>query len=272
VGKSTLLKVLAEELPPLAGSFSWGDGVSLGYFRQGLDDLQGENTILDEVLEVRNLPIGEMRSFLARFQFRGDQVFSKIASLSGGERCRVALAKLILERPNVLLLDEPTNHLDVVSKEALESALADFPGTLIFVTHDRYLLDKLATHLLVLEPGGHQLFKGTYSAYREWKRQEREAAAAVLEAAVPVREKGPSAKDRSRQLDKDLAQLEEAIALAEQELEKLAEEMANPDVYVNGEAIRALTLRHREVSQKLEELYLRWEELLLELEKESRQL
>ncbi|NLY51576.1 MAG: ABC-F family ATP-binding cassette domain-containing protein [Firmicutes bacterium] len=267
VGKSTLLKVLAEEESPLGGYFAWGDGVSIGYFRQGLDDLKEDNTILDEVLEVRNLPVGEMRSFLARFLFTGDQVFSKIGSLSGGERCRVALAKLILERPNVLLLDEPTNHLDAVSREALEGALADFPGTLLLVTHDRYLLDKLATHLLVLEPDGHQTFEGTYTAYREQKRQEREAAAAASETAAPVRRKKDPVRDQSRDLKKDLAQLEEAITLAEQELEQLAKEMADPDVYVNGEAIRAVSMRHREVSQNLEGLYQRWEEVLLELER-----
>ena len=267
VGKSTLLKVLAEEESPLDGSFSWGDGVSIGYFRQGLDDLREDNTILDEVLEVRNLPVGEMRSFLAQFLFRGDQVFSTIGSLSGGERCGVALAKLILERPNVLLLDEPTNHLDVVSREALESALAEFPGTLLLVTHDRYLLDKLTTHLLVLEPGGHETFEGTYTAYREQKRQEREAAAAGCETAARTRGKKDPVKDGSKELKKELAQLEEAITLAERELEQLAEEMADPDIYVNGEAIRAAALKHREVSENLEELYHRWEELLLELER-----
>ncbi|HHV93002.1 MAG TPA: ABC-F family ATP-binding cassette domain-containing protein [Firmicutes bacterium] len=269
VGKSTLLKVLVEEESPLAGSFAWGDGVAIGYFRQGLDDMQEDNTILDEVLEARNLPVGEMRSFLARFLFTGDQVFRKIGTLSGGERCRVALAKLILQRPNVLLLDEPTNHLDVVSREALERALADFQGTMLLVTHDRYLLDKLVTHLLVLEPEGYEVFEGNYTAYREHKRQEREAAAAALETEAPARTRRQPVKEAKRDLARDLACVEEAITAAEQELQKLAEEMADPDVYTDGEAIRALSLRHREVSQGLEELYHRWEELLLELEQES---
>ena len=194
-----------EEESPLAGSFAWGDGVAIGYFRQGLDDMQEDNTILDEVLEARNLPVGEMRSFLARFLFTGDQVFRKIGTLSGGERCRVALAKLILQRPNVLLLDEPTNHLDVVSREALERALADFQGTMLLVTHDRYLLDKLVTHLLVLEPEGYEVFEGNYTAYREHKRQEREAAAAALETEAPARTRRQPVKEAKRDLARDLA-------------------------------------------------------------------
>ncbi|MGI6566083.1 MAG: ABC-F family ATP-binding cassette domain-containing protein [Firmicutes bacterium] len=272
VGKSTLLKVLTEEEPPLEGSFAWGDGVSIGYFRQGLDDLEDSSTILDEVLEVRNLPVGEMRSFLARFLFTGERVFSQIGSLSGGERCRVALAKLILARPNVLLLDEPTNHLDVVSREALENALADFPGTLLLVTHDRYLLDKLVTNLLVLKSGGYETFEGTYSSYREWKRQREEAAAAAAAVAGPAQGKRAPIREPSRDVQKELAQLEATITLAERELEQLTQEMADPDIYLDGEAIRSVSLRHREISQNLEQLYQRWEGLILELEQDSRPL
>ncbi|NMB46941.1 MAG: ABC-F family ATP-binding cassette domain-containing protein [Firmicutes bacterium] len=264
VGKSTLLKVLVGEESAIDGSFHWGDGVSIGYFRQGLDDLTGDNTILDELLEVRNLPVGEMRSFLAKFLFTGERVFDQIDTLSGGERCRVALAKLILAKPNVLLLDEPTNHLDIISREVLEQALADFSGTLILVTHDRYLLDKLVTDLMIIEPGSFQFFSGTYSSYRDWRRQEQ--AAVLAEQAPPKSPPRPAAPKESAKLRADLAALEETIAEREDELQSLTQQMADPKVYADGPAIRSVSLQHREISEELEALYERWEGLLSNLD------
>jgi ATP-binding cassette subfamily F protein 3 len=265
VGKSTLLKVLAGEEPSIDGSFLWGDGVSLGYFRQGMDDLDGDNTILDEMLEVRNLPVGEMRSFLARFLFTQDAVFSQIRTLSGGERCRVALAKLLLSKPNVLLLDEPTNHLDIISREVLEQALADFTGTILLVTHDRYLLDKVVTDLLVIEPGRTRVFAGNYSSFREQEKLWHEEAIAAREPVRKSPRKAPISEGRAS-LEKDLATVEETIALMETELHALTHKMAKPEIYMDGSAIRSLTLQHRELSQELETLYQRWAELLSDLE------
>ena len=265
VGKSTLLKVLANEESAMGGTFRWGDGVSVGYFRQGLDDLGTENTVLDEMLEVCNLPVGDMRSFLARFLFAGDTVFNRVGSLSGGERCRVALAKLLLTQPNVLMLDEPTNHLDILSREALEQALANFSGTVILVTHDRYLLDKLVTNLLILEPGKNTFFPGTYSSFREQKKQE-EAARVAAKAPVQKRTDKTAAKGSDTDLSKELIELEETIVQMEEELQRLTEQMADPEIYVDGAAIRSVSLQHRQVSEELKALYERWEGLLGELE------
>jgi ATP-binding cassette subfamily F protein 3 len=265
VGKSTLLKVLANDQPAIGGTFRWGDGVSVGYFRQGLDNLDTDNTILDEMLETRNLPVGEMRNFLARFLFTGDTVFNRIGSLSGGERCRVALAKLLLAQPNVLLLDEPTNHLDIVSRETLEQALANFTGTLILVTHDRYLLDKLVTNLLILESGSITFFSGNYSSFREHKKQEQVETIDTKVSAQrrPLKDIG---KGSDADQKKDLAELEEIIVGMEEELQSLTEQMADPEIYVDGPTIRTISLRHREISEELETLYERWEGLFSELE------
>ncbi len=266
VGKSTLLKVVAGEEVAINGSFQWGDGVVIGYFRQGLDDLDADNTILDEMLEVRNLPVGQMRSFLARFLFTGEKVFDRVSTLSGGERCRVALAKLLLTAPNVLLLDEPTNHLDVVSREALEQALADFAGTMILVTHDRYLLDKLATSLLILEPGVYNIYPGTYSAFREQEKSREQVTTPAPKARAP-RPKGSSVAERTEtRWKKELQELEELILQLEEEQSAFVEQMAAPEIYADGAAIREVSLLHREASLELEGLYRRWERLVSLLE------
>lgn len=264
VGKSTLLKILVGEEPAIEGSFLWGDGVSVGYFRQGLDDLEPDNTILDELLGVRNLPVGQMRGFLARFLFTKDKVFDRISTLSGGERCRVALAKLLLARPNVLLLDEPTNHLDIVSREALEQALMDFKGTLILVTHDRYLLEKLVTDLLILEQGTYSVFSGKYSSWREKVKQEQTIAFAKENLAKE--ERRASVKEWDSNIRRELAGIEDVIIQMEEEQRSLMQQMADPSIYVDGGQIRGISLRHREISEELQALYQKWEGLLGELD------
>ena len=271
VGKSTLLKVIAGEETELGGSFGWGDGARLGYFRQGLDELEDDNTILDEMLDVRNLPVGEMRSFLAGFLFAGDQVFERIGTLSGGERCRVALAKLLLATPNVLLLDEPTNHLDVVSREVLEQALVDFSGTIILVTHDRYLLDRLVTSLLILEPGSYDVFQGTYSEFREQKEAQRQVAAQAAKTSTSSRRgsrpQGKSLGERGAgHYKQELQDLETLILQLEEEQEALLQQMADPEIYVDGAAMREISLLREEAGRELEELYEKWEQLVSLLE------
>ncbi|MEJ2209532.1 MAG: ATP-binding cassette domain-containing protein [Anaerolineae bacterium] len=182
-GKTTLLKTLLGELAPLEGYARLGASLKIGYFAQVHDDLDPDKTVLDSILEVKNLGLGEARSFLARFLFSGDDVFKPIADLSGGERSRVALARLVLERANFLLLDEPTNHLDIPSQEILEEVLDEFEGTIVLVTHDRYLVDRLATQLWILQPEDRALevYRGSWAEYVQ-ERQERAEAAAETEA------------------------------------------------------------------------------------------
>ena len=174
-GKTTFLKTLLGEIKPLAGSLKLGSSLKLGYFAQAHERLNPENAVLDEVRSVADLPVGQARDYLAKFLFTGDDVFKKVAVLSGGERGRLALAKLALEGANLLLLDEPTNHLDIPSQEILEAVLADFPGTILLVSHDRYLIDALATQVWEVEEGKLEVFKGTWSEYVQWKDEGRSA-------------------------------------------------------------------------------------------------
>lgn len=166
-GKTTFLKTLLGQIEPLAGYARLGAGLKIGYFAQIHTDLDPDKRVLDTILEVKDLPVGEARSFLGRFLFSGDDVFKRIGDLSGGERSRVALARLVLRRANLLLLDEPTNHLDIASQEVLQDVLDQFSGTIILVTHDRYLVDRLAGRLWIIHPERRELevFVGPWSEY-----------------------------------------------------------------------------------------------------------
>lgn len=165
VGKSTLLKTLSGELPALAGEVRLGAKVKIGYFAQAQSTLNAANAIIDEIRAIKPLPLSQARDWLGRFLFSGDDVFRSISSLSGGERGRVALAKLALEGASLLLLDEPTNHLDIDSQQVLEAALAGFGGTILLVSHDRYLVDALATQIWEIMPGEMTVIDGDYQEY-----------------------------------------------------------------------------------------------------------
>jgi ATP-binding cassette subfamily F protein 3 len=171
VGKTTFLKTVMGELPPLGGESRLGASVRVGYFAQGHEDLNPDRTILEEILAVQNLPISQARHYLGRFLFQGDDVFKPISALSGGERGRVALARLALSGANLLLLDEPTNHLDIPSQEILQAVLADFDGTILLVSHDRYLIDALATQIWALDEGKLVVFEGPYQEYLQARSQ-----------------------------------------------------------------------------------------------------
>ena len=164
-GKTTFLKTLLGELAPLDGQVKLGSSLKVGYFAQAHEGLDPERTPLEEILSVQEMSPGRARDYLAKFLFSGDDVFKKIEVLSGGERGRVALAKLALEGANLLLLDEPTNHLDIPSQEILQEVLADFPGTILLVSHDRYLIDALATQIWSVEDRALEVFRGSWTEY-----------------------------------------------------------------------------------------------------------
>jgi ATP-binding cassette subfamily F protein 3 len=160
------------KLASLAGEVRWGTKVQIGYYAQQLDDLDDRNEIIMELRRVApsSATAGELRSFLAKFLFTGDDVYKHVRDLSGGEKGRLALAKLIYSRVNVLVLDEPTNHLDIPSREALEEALSAYEGTIITISHDRYFLDRVATQILSLDGlGGAEHYDGDYTEYHDWK-------------------------------------------------------------------------------------------------------
>ena len=164
-GKTTLLKTLTGALEPLGGTITFGAGLKVGYFAQAHDSLNLENTVLDELLRHKHMLLGQARSHLAQYLFRADDVFKQVGMLSGGERARLALAILALHGANFLLLDEPTNHLDVQAQEVLQEVLEQFDGTILLVSHDRYLIDRLATQIWSLEDGALSVFKGNYQEF-----------------------------------------------------------------------------------------------------------
>ena len=199
-GKTTLFRLILGDESPTEGELWVGETLKLGYYTQELEGLNLDNEIIDEIACLRpRWTRGELRSFLARFLFIGDEVFKRVGDLSGGEQSRVLLAKLLLENANVLLLDEPTNHLDIPTREALESALAEYPATLFIISHDRYLLNALATKLLIFENGTASLFEGTYAEYEA--RQQRSVAVEEKHAEVspqPRPKRAPTSKRKAK--------------------------------------------------------------------------
>ena len=191
IGKTTLIKTLLGETPPITGRASLGHNVEPGYYSQGSIDLPQRSSVMDALIDARNLRIPEARNYLARFLFRGDDVFKSTSALSGGERSRLALARLLITEPNMLILDEPTTHLDIPSREALEAALQTYSGTLIFVSHDRRLISLLATQLWIVEDGEARLFKG---GFEEWIRGSQ--------PVTPTQAATPASGSRSRQSNK----------------------------------------------------------------------
>lgn len=195
-GKTTLLRTLVDSLPALAGEKRWGSRVSIGYYSQSLSGLDDARTVLEEIQRARALSEEEARTYLGRFLFSGDDAYKTVGVLSGGERSRVALATLILEEPNVLVLDEPTNHLDIASRDALQDVLEQFQGTLLFVSHDRFLIDSLAGQLWLIRDGRLTRYDGTYSMYAggsakplDWlERQSIDTAGAAASPETRVRE------------------------------------------------------------------------------------
>jgi ATP-binding cassette subfamily F protein 3 len=246
-GKSTFVRTIVGELAPLAGEVRLGAAVQTAYFAQAHESLNPDRSILDEILDARAMTISEARSYLGLFLFEGDDVFRPIRTLSGGERGRVALAKLALSGANFLILDEPTNHLDIASQEALQNVLADFDGTILLVSHDRYLIESLATQIWVLEGGQLQVFSGTYHEYIAARDAERLRAAAAREAARPepasAGQPRTSAKKHGLnpfQLERRIGEIETRIHTLEAELAQLTEALATAGAQGDGRRARAL--------------------------------
>src|SRR4029434_10547007 len=197
-GKTTFLRTILKRIDLLEGEVRWGTKVQIGYYAQQLDDLDDRNEIIRELRRVApsSATSGELRSFLAKFLFTGDDVYKKVGDLSGGEKGRLALAKLIYSRVNVLVLDEPTNHLDIPSREALEEALSAYEGTIVTISHDRYFLDRVATQILALDgEGGAEHYEGDYTDYHDWKATQRLSKATEAKAAAQKNEAAATQKE-----------------------------------------------------------------------------
>ena len=190
-GKTTLLKALIGEEEADSGLIRWGANLNIGYYDQRLGDFDPENTVIDELREDRDVREQDARNILAMMLFRGDDIYKPVGLLSGGERARVRLAQLLIDRPNVLVLDEPTNHLDIASREALEGALKPFEGTIICVSHDRYFLDKIVNRLLVLRPPDTIDFSGNYTAWHRKLDADAERDAELAAAREKAERQAP---------------------------------------------------------------------------------
>ncbi len=268
VGKTTFLKIIHGLEKPTAGSYFWGVGVQRGYFSQDLDALDYSRTCLEEMMEIPGFTRFDAHSLLGRFLFFGEDAEKQIARCSGGERNRLILAKLMVTGANVLLLDEPTNHLDLASKVVLEEALIEYPGTVIFVSHDRYFVDRIATKIWEFRPDGVTEYEGNYSAYKaEKERLAALAAQQQAEAPKPAKEARRESKQaaRSRKEERKAAEqlrrLEERIQELEARKEELEVKLGNPDIYKTASG-RETVAEYNAITDELERLYVEWEKAL----------
>ena len=250
-GKSTFLKTVLEQLPPLGGKCHLGHNVQVGYFAQAHDNLVAENQVIEELMRHKaGLVVSDARHVLAQYLFRGDDVFKKVSALSGGERGRLALGILSLTGANFLVLDEPTNHLDIPSQEILQDVLEAFDGTILLVSHDRYLIDRLANQIWDIRDGHMTAFKGDYQAYLAWQEQNAEAKPAKPKPARTPKPDNREAQELEAQieaLERSLGELETLIAAASQ----------------SGKAddVRAMGEAYQEQQARLEALNAQWNAL-----------
>lgn len=266
-GKSTFLKSILGQLEILDGKYEWGSKVKVGYFAQAHEELNADKTLLDEILDVKMMETSRVRSYLAQYLFGGDDVFRKVATLSGGERGRLALAKLALMGANVLLLDEPTNHLDIPSQEILEEVLRDFEGTILLVSHDRYIISALATQIWSIEQGEMQVFTGQYESFlavRDGATLESVASTDKAEDASETlthADSQPTHGLNRYQLQKELGKIEAKIHKLEAELESIMTELNTASEA--GEIAKVTELGHRyaDVEADLNAKMERWSEL-----------
>lgn len=259
-GKSTFLKTILGHIPPLSGEYDWGAQVHIGYFAQAHEDLIVENTLLDEILRVENLPVSQARNYLASYLFTGDDVFRKISTLSGGERGRLALAKLALAGANVLLLDEPTNHLDIPAQEVLQDVLSGFEGSILLVSHDRYLVDALATQIWHIAPGQLSLFKGNYAEYLAERRKAAEPESVTLKKEVTSETRRKS-RLNPYQRQKQLEAVEIEIATLEATVANITAALESASAEGRVEEVTRLADDYATSQAALDQALAKWAEL-----------
>jgi ATP-binding cassette subfamily F protein 3 len=270
-GKSTLLRIIAGREPPDAGTLKWGTGVAPAFYSQeNADAWTSDRQVIEELEAAAPTPlIPELRTLLGAFLFRGDDVFKSVSVLSGGEKSRLALLMLLLRPANLLILDEPTNHLDLASKDVLLEALRGFPGTVLFVSHDRHFISHLATAVLEVKDGGARHFPGEYEYYLRRVAQEQLADGPLAEPVAGERkvasvvqlerQEGKLMRSRLRSLEKEEGLLMEALEGLEEDRRTIEASMALPDVYSDGQRMRELRKRHAENQKRHAEAMERWE-------------
>ncbi|WP_243292899.1 ABC-F family ATP-binding cassette domain-containing protein [Bacillus sp. FJAT-47783] len=274
IGKSTLLKTLIKRLKPISGEIRFGANVSIGYYDQEQTDLTSNKRVLDELWDdFPNHTEKEIRTVLGNFLFSGDDVLKNVSSLSGGEKARLALAKLMMKKSNFLILDEPTNHLDLDSKEVLENALIDYPGTILFVSHDRYFMNRIATKVFELSKDRLTEFLGDYDYYTAKKEEMEELK--KLENPVESTneqerknegklsyEQEKELKKKERQRQRKIEELEKEIVQLEEKIERNDELLCDPDIFQDHERVQKIHEENETLKEKLEQCMEHWEELI----------
>jgi ATP-binding cassette subfamily F protein 3 len=277
-GKSTLLRLLMQQDTADEGTLRLGRNTTVAYYDQEMAGLNLDATVLDEVWQMAPLkPVGDMRSYLGRFLFSGDEVHNTIGYLSGGEKSRVALAKLMLSPANLLILDEPTNHLDIPAREALERALAEYPGAVLIVSHDRYFLDHIVSRLLYLRDGTCDAYAGNYSAYqahlaaKQVEAQGTPAAKAVKDSHHVKAEPDNAQLKKPRMPRRRKPEvIEREIGEVEAEIDALQGTLAAEQQDADWQRLAELTSQQGALAARLEELMHEWEESMIAAEEGRR--
>lgn len=280
IGKSTLLKSVLGQIPFVKGSSEFGTNVKVGYYDQEQHNLHDKKTVLNELWDDHpTTPEKDIRSILGSFLFIGDDVSKVVHNLSGGEKARLLLTKLAMKHDNFLILDEPTNHLDIDSKEVLENAVMDFNGTVLFVSHDRYFINKVATCVLEIAPQGSTLYLGDYDYYLEKKAEQEEIAAAKSTAETPIEnspkevstgkvnyQHGKERQKQERRLKRSVEEFEQLVEKLDAQKNDLENQMSSPENYNDLEKMGELQAKLQEISKKLAEAEENWEQASMELE------
>jgi len=268
VGKTTLFKILMGEMEPSSGIFELGHNVEVGYFDQNQSNLNDSNNLFEEILET-DTPLSdtEIRTYLGSFLFKNDDVFKSISDLSGGEKSRVAILKLVLSNSNFLFLDEPTNHLDIQSKEILENALCNYNGTLLAISHDRYFLNRVCNKIIEMKADGTLVYHGNYAYYKEKKAEEESLLIddEVTKTKTQIRDERKKEKELSKlqtEAKKRVELVEKDIQLLEAKLIELEAHMCDPEVYSNPDKSKDIHSEVDSIRSTLEKLYVDWETLM----------
>ena len=263
IGKTTLLRTILGEHRPISGAVTLGHNVQTGHLNQGTWNLPDDKTVLDAFLEIRNIPIGDARDYLARFLFQGEDVFKRVATLSGGERTRLALARLLITYPNVLVLDEPTTHLDIASRESLEATLESYDGALLFVSHDRHFINLMAERVWSIENGTVQTFEGSFE---EWMRVNRPPEPEPVSKRARARRRRRERESKRQQRSSGSADQsqpidhEALIHKLEAEVAKIERQLAQASESQDLEAISRLGKRHARAQKAVEDAWEGWGE------------
>ena len=264
-GKSTLLKTIVGEINSLGGNIDFGHNVEIGYFDQQMALLNSEKTIFDEFYdEFPHLTVTEVRNSLAAFMFYGEEVFKTISMLSGGEKVRLTLSKILKKGPNLLILDEPTNHMDIVGKESLENMLKEYTGTIIFVSHDRFFVNKIADSILCFDGNEAKYYDYGYEYYLE--KRDVEAEKVIEEKEVKQKKTYINPLKEKEKVEKKIAKLEDKIMIKEEVKKNLQKELLREEIYTDYVKVGDINAQISQIDEEIENIMLEWEELNTELE------